>query len=181
MVEIVLWTTPKICFDKAGNTLYEEPDAKFLHNYGIAVKNKAFTDPDFLLEFAFQTIEARVRPQCHVILIDSRDIVLASIDVLQKLSACVIAFTITHPMKYLIFYDLANHRTSEEVNQITLLNHFVQSQSINLNFYVTAARHSGGPLTVNTRSDGQIDISGMKILTKSIIRQVNNIFRFRHV
>ena len=181
MVEIVLWTTPRLNFDKAGNVLYEEPDSKFIHNYGVSIKHIAFTDSNFLLEFAFQTIEAKVRPQCHVILLDSRDVVLAPIDLLQKLSACLIAFTITHPMKYLIFYDLANHKTINEINQITLLTHFIESQSINLNYYVSATRHSGGSLAAQIREDGHMDILGMKILTKAIIHQVNSIFRYRNV
>ena len=181
MVEIVFWTTPKLNFDKAGNVLYEEPDTQFLHNYGISIRKVAFTDPKFLLEFAFQGIEAKVRPQCHVVLLDSRDIVLAPIEELQKLSACAIAFTITHPMKYLMFYDLANHKTVQEINQITLLTHFIESQSLNLNYYVSANRHSGSSLAAQIRHDGQMDIQGMQILTKSIIRQVNNVFRYRNV
>ena len=84
-------------------------------------------------------------------------------------------------MKYLVFYDLAIHQTISEVNQLSLLFHFVESQSINLNFYVTATKHTGTPLTNKVRPNGQMDISGMKILSKSIIQQVNTIFQYRNV
>ena len=175
MVEIVLWKSQNFDFEKAGNVLYENPRTGFLHNYTIISQPSSLIDQNFLLDFEWEILDAKVKPQCHVVITDSRDLVNLPNETLQKICACAIAFTIEHPMKYLIFYDVASHTSPEEFNQAALLYHFIESQSTNLSLFVRIYKHRGVGLETKFLPNGQLNTFGTKVLARSILMQVMDV------
>jgi hypothetical protein len=176
MVEIVLWTTPNLPFDKAGSTLYENPKNGFMHNFNVTIKNTSLTDPNFLLDYEWDIIGAKVRPQCHIVLVDGRDLVKLPSELIQRVCACVIDFTVSHPMKYVIFYDILSFTNPDESAHSTVLYEFIEAQSYGLASYAKPHRHLGAPFDTTLTPNGNLDSFSMKVLARSILIQVHEIF-----
>ena len=168
MTEIVIWSSARINFDLAGNTLFEDPKTTFLHDFKVVNKEFSNIDEEFLLNFEWEVLEARLVPQCHIVIIDSQDIVRLSPEFLQKVCACLIAFVLAHPMKVLVFYDILNFKTSDELNHIVKFHQTLESQTIGLYSFVRIHRHQGASLE-SAFKRGQMIQSGVKNLTRSLL------------
>jgi hypothetical protein len=176
MTEVVIWTPRRFDFDLSANTLYENPKNGFLHNYEIKIKRTSLTSGDFLLNLEWDILEARLKPQCHIVIIDSKNLTHCPTEWVNKVCSCAISFTITHPMKYLVFYDPDCALSNEEIEATLTFNQFLNQQISNLDSYVKLVSHSGASLTPKFTSNGQLGPPGMKQLARGIMMKVHEIF-----
>ena len=176
MLEIVIWTSKKFDFSKANNVLYESPATGLLHGFEINLKQTSLTDPDFLLEFEWEVVNAHIRPQCHVILIDGRDLKKVRPDFIQKVCTCVLAFSISQSMKYIVFYDTKCHFNEVDTTLMTSLIPYLELKSQNLAHYVKLTEFPDEPLCNRLLCNQELASVGMKKLSKDIINQVARLF-----
>ena len=168
MTEIVIWSNARIKFDLAGNTLFEDPQTGFLHDYKIVNKDFSTIDEEFLFNFEWEILEAKLTPQCHIVLIDSQDVVRLSHEFLQKICACLIAFVVAHPMKVLVFYDILNFKTSDELTHIAQFHLTLETQISGLYSFVRVHKHQGISLESSFKR-GQMIQSGVKNLARALL------------
>jgi hypothetical protein len=175
MTEIVIWTNSRIPFGNTGNVLNEDPNTGLLHNFTVSEKATSISCPDFLLKFQWEILDARIKPQCHVIIIDSKEISGCLPDTLQKICACSIAFVLAHPMKFVVFYDVLNFSTTAELNNSATFHQALEAQTFGLSSFVRIHRHQGIPLETTFKKN-QIKPEGAKILARSVLETVMTIW-----
>ena len=176
MLELVIWASNKFDFAKAGNTINEAPTTGLLHGFDISIKEVSLTDPNFLLEFEWEIINAHVKPQCHIILIDGRELKQVLPEFIQKVCSCALAFSISQSMKYTIFYDTKCHFNELDSTLMNSLISHIESRCHNLGQYVKLTEYPDEPLCTRLLCTQVLGGVGMKRLSKDIIKQVLQIF-----
>jgi hypothetical protein len=177
MFELVIWASNKFDFQRAGNTLLEDPRTNLLHDFDVRIRDTSITEVEFLREFEWAVLEANCRPQCHMVILDSRELVSTQLEILKRVCACSMAFVTARPMKYLAFYDIQSQVTLEQTMQGSLLYQFLHEHASHLQLYVKVILHEGAPLANKYLGNGNMGMVGMKTLTRNIIIQTQMIFQ----
>jgi len=177
MFELIIWASDNFDFKKAGNTLFEDPRTNFLHDFNVSSRTLPITNVEFLREFEWEVLDAGVKPQCHVIILDSREVAEANLIAVQKVCACAISFVTTRPMKFLLFYDIQSQSTIEQTTQGALLYHYIYEHTVQMPLYSRVLLHEGTPVSDRYLANGQMGASGIKIIARNVIIQTQIIFQ----
>ena len=175
-MDVIIWPSKNTSLSRVPHVLLENPTTKLLNEFNTEVTEVEVNDPDFLIEFQWSILEAKMRPQFHIVLLDNNLYNGLNYHKFFKMCACAIDFVSTHPMKYVIFYDLINFKTVEAMESAMNLSYKIKRQIENLSSFARLHTHLGPSLQPHfSRTNLSLDQSGLKILAESIIHLVNQI------
>jgi hypothetical protein len=173
-MDLVIWPSPKTPLYKVSRKFDEDPTTGFLNSYCVVLEKSGLTDSDFLTKFEWKILRAKLRPQFHVIILDSTLVTAENKNLLSQTCVCASDFVATHPMKYVIFYDLINYQDCAEVEHAFHLNHRIRSQSESLSSFVRLHAHSGPPLQPQFVAE-KLNLAGLNQLATAITHLVNQV------
>ena len=177
-MDVIIWPSKNTSLSKVIHVLQENPATELLNEFSTEVTKVEVNDPDFLIEFQWSILVAKLRPQFHLVILDNNIIDRENFQKFFKICSCAIDFASTHPMKYVIFYDLLNFKTLEAMDIAMSLNSKLKYQIENLSPFARIHTHLGPSLQPHfSRTDHSLDQSGLKVLAKSIIHLVNQIIK----
>ena len=174
-MDLVIWSSSNIKLATVPHVLAEDPTTELLNDFSFEITKTEVSDVNFLPKFAWMILKAQLRPQMHVVLLDSNRITKNNQAAIFKSCACAIDFVSSHPMKYVIFYDLINHKGGESMNSALQLSHKLQLQTENLSSFARLHTHQGHPLQPDLSKNGQLNYDGLVKLAKSIIHLTHQV------
>ncbi len=176
-MDLIIWPSRSIDLLAVSPVLAEDPVTGFLNNFTVNVRKVGITRPTFLQEFAWEIIEARIRPQIHIVLLDNNEISKNNQSELFKVCACAIDFVSTHPMKFVIFYDLVNFNSGSTMDSAMQLSYKLRLQTENLSSFARLHVHLGEPLHPDSSPSGALNQEGLAKLARSLILVTNQILQ----
>ena len=165
-MDLIIWPSSYLPLQ---NVLPEFTDPKLMHHFNVEVSNSEITSPEFLAQFAWTILMAKFRPQIHVILIDNNKCSLANKVDIFKNCVCALDFVSTHPMKYLVFYDLVNFNSNTNMDIAMHLSYKLQKQTEVLSSFARVHIHQGHPLHHDTDGNQLLSNPGLVKLAHSIL------------
>ena len=168
-MDLVIWPSPNIPLASVSHILAEDPTSVYLNNFNVEVTQIGVTNPEFLQTFAWMILEAKLRPQMHIVLLDNALTNKNNQASLFKSCACAIDFVSTHPMKYIIFYDLVNFQTGATLDSAVHLSSKLRIQTESLSSFARLHVHQGHPLHPDIAPTGLLGYDGLVKLARSII------------
>jgi hypothetical protein len=175
-MDVIVWPSKNTSVSQVSHILNENPSTGYLNEFNTEVRGIEISDPDFLVEFQWSILEAKMRPQFHVVILDNNLVTRKNLQKQFQICACAIDFVSTHPMKYVIFYDLVNFKNVKAMDSSMTLSCKIRRQTENLSSFARLHTHLGPSFQSHFSTANDIlDQSGLKILAKSIIHLVNQI------
>ena len=168
-MDLVIWSSSNIHLE---NVISELPKKSSVN---MKVASVEVTNPDFLKKFAWMILEAKLRPQMHIVILDNNKLLLDNKTEIFKVCVCALDYILTHPMKYLIFYDLVNFRNSATMDSAMHLTHKLQMQTETLSSFARVHTHQGHPLHPNTDCNLILSHSGLVLLAQSILHLTDQV------
>ena len=165
-IDLIIWPSSYIPLQ---NVLSEIIETKLHHDFNVEVIDSEIANPDFLMRFAWTILAAKLRPQIHVILIDNNKLSFANKINIFKNCTCALDFVSTHPMKYLVFYDLVNFNNSPRMDMAMHLSYKLQKQTENLSSFARVHIHQGHQLHPDTDFNQVLNHNGLVKLAQSIL------------
>jgi len=173
-MDLVIWPSPRIPLSRVLQKFNEDPATGFLNNYHVIFEKLDLTHPEFLTKIEWKILEAKLRPQFHLIVLDNTLITLENKTLLAQVCACTTEFVATHPMKYVIFYDLVNYYDCTMIEDAFYLNHKIRNQIEPLSSFARLHAHSGPPLQTLFEND-TLNLTGLVQLATAIVHLVNQV------
>ena len=168
-MDLVIWSSSKIKLSTVPHILAEDPITELLNDFSFEITKTEVSDVNFLSKFAWMILRAQLRPQMHIVLLDNNCITKNNQASIFKSCACAIDFVSSHPMKYVVFYDLINYNGRVSMHSALQLSHKLQHQTENLSSFARLHTHQGDPLHTDLSKNGQLSHEGLVKLAKSII------------
>jgi len=172
-MDLVIWPSRNVNLSSVTHILAEDPASGLLNDFAVEVETIGVTEPRFLQKFAWGILEARLRPQIHIVLLDNNFINKNNQAEIFHVCACAIDFVSTHPMKYVIFYDLVNFNSGTTMDSAIQLSHKLRLQTENLTSFARLHVHLGRPLHPDSSPSGVVNHHGLKRLARGLIQLTN--------
>jgi len=169
-MDLVIWPSPNVNLASVPHILAEDPTTTYLNDFAVEVTNTGVTNLDFLQTFAWMILEAKLRPQIHIVILDNTLTNKNNQASIFKNCACAIDFVSTHPMKYVIFYDLVNFQNGATMDSAVHLSCKLRIQTDPLSSFARLHVHQGHPLHPDVDPTGLLSHDGLVKLARAIIR-----------
>ena len=169
-MEVIIWTTKGVDLDDVSHVLMENPVNNRLNEFAVEVRKGDKFDAHFFLGFSSSIVQAKSRPQHHIVILDGQIVQNNSVPSLIRTFECMIDQVKNHPMKCLIFYDLNNvipgeYRMSKMRDVIFAIRSLIEPCSPILRY----CQHGGTSISLGTQPNGALSRLTLTILAKALV------------
>ena len=173
-MEVLIWSTKRIDLSKVSSTFLEDTQNRFLNEFTTHFKIGDRFGSRFLLSFHKIILEAKSRPQYHVIILDSLIVKENHYLTLIDIFKCMIDLVKTHPMKCLTFYDIKDGKSLDTFHELIFSLHTqIDPRSLTLRFC-----RNDGPMLL-TKADGTLSTVSLVVLARILVENIRRHLNLR--
>ena len=166
-MEVIIWSTKRIDLSKVSSTFLENTHNRFLNEFTTYFKIGERFESSFLFSFNKTIVEAKSRPQYHIIILDTLIVKENNYLTLIDIFKCMIDLIETHPMKCLTFYDVKDGKSIDTFHELIFSLHTqIDPRSLTLRFC-----RNDGPMLM-TKADGTLSTVSLAVLARTLVNVI---------
>jgi hypothetical protein len=173
-MEVIIWTNKRINLSLVEEVFQENPITKRLNEFSVEIRTGDRYDAQFFLSFSSSVVEARMRPQYHLIVLDSVLTENNSIATLINVFTCAMDQIKNHHMKFLTFFDLKTVPKPGNLPKMRYVVHAIQTLTDISPQTVRYKEYAGQPLSFGSNPEGGLTRLVLTILARSMVHQIRS-------